>query len=67
MERLLDDRKKGFTRHRMMVRTDERSHAEILLKKYEEWFPHERIKLIHSRTKDKKMLLTILKKVNMIL
>lgn len=62
MQRLLDDRKKGFTRHRMMVRTDERSHAEILLKKYEEWFPNERIKLIHSGTKDKKDVIENIKK-----
>ncbi|WP_141047286.1 DEAD/DEAH box helicase [Aliarcobacter cryaerophilus] len=62
MQRLLEDRKKGFTRHRMMVRTDERYHAEILLKKYEEWFPNERIKLIHSGTKDKKNVIENIKK-----
>ncbi|MCK9477677.1 MAG: DEAD/DEAH box helicase family protein [Candidatus Muirbacterium halophilum] len=61
MQRLLDDREKGFTRHRMMVRTDERSHAEILLKDYQEWFPNERIILIHSGTKSKKTIIDNIK------
>ena len=61
MQRLLDDREKGFTRHRMMVRTDERSHAEILLKDYKEWFPNERIILIHSGTKNKKTIIDNIK------
>lgn len=62
MQRLLSDREKGFTRHRMMVRTDERSHAEKLLQDYQEWFPNERIILIHSGTKNKKNVIKNIKK-----
>ncbi len=62
MQRLLEDREKGFTRHRMMVRTDERSHAEKLLLDYQEWFPEERIVLIHSGTKNKKSIIDSIKK-----
>jgi superfamily II DNA or RNA helicase len=57
MTRLLEDRKNGFTRHRMMVRTDKRSHAEELLKNYQEWFPNERIILVHSGTKGKNQII----------
>jgi superfamily II DNA or RNA helicase len=61
MQRLLEDRKKGFTRHRMMVRTDDRSHAEKLLLNYQEWFPKERIVLVHSGTKNKKSIIEKIK------
>jgi len=61
MQRLLEDREKGFTRHRMMVRTDERLHAEKLFLDYQEWFPEERIQLIHSKTKNKKAIIENIK------
>lgn len=62
MQRLLEDREKGFTRHRMMVRTDELSHAKKLLLDYQEWFPQEKIQLIHSGTKNKKSIIENIKK-----
>jgi superfamily II DNA or RNA helicase len=62
MERLLEDRKKGWTRHRMMVRAEDKSHAEQLYSKYQEWFPKERIVLIHSGTKGKKAIIENIKK-----
>ena len=54
MERLQADRKNGFNRHRMMVRTETRSHAEKLFNDYTNWFPNERIVLVHAKVKDKK-------------
>lgn len=54
MSRLIEDRKNGWNRHRMMVRAEQRTHAEELYFKYKEWFPDERIVLIHSGTKGRK-------------
>tara|TARA_R100000027_G_scaffold67737_1_gene68323 strand:- start:2293 stop:3441 length:1149 start_codon:yes stop_codon:yes gene_type:complete len=48
MARLQEDRANGLTRHRMMVRAETRSSAEALYKKYQDWFPEERIALVHS-------------------
>lgn len=62
MARLLDDRSKGWTRHCMMVRAEVRSHAEELFSKYREWFPNERIVLIHSGTKERKLVVEKIKK-----
>jgi len=62
MQRLLEDRKNGFTRHRMMVRTDDRKHAEDLLVKYQEWFPDEKIVLVHSNINGKKQIIEDIKK-----
>lgn len=61
MERLLEDRKRGFTRHRMMVRAEDKNHAEQLYLKYQEWFPDERIVLVHSGTKGKKVIIENIK------
>lgn len=62
MARLVDDRKNGWDRHCMMVRAGAKSHAEELFYKYSEWFPDERIVLIHSGTKGRKLLVQDIKK-----
>jgi superfamily II DNA or RNA helicase len=54
MARLVDDRKNGWTRHRMMVRAEDKVAAEKLFAKYQTWFPDERIVLIYSGVKDRK-------------
>jgi len=54
MARLRKDREKGYTRHRMMVRAESKKNAEKLYLDYSEWFPAERIVLVHSNVKDKK-------------
>ncbi|WP_220495483.1 DEAD/DEAH box helicase [Oceanospirillum sediminis] len=54
MDRLLEDRKNGLIRHKMMVRAESKPHAERLYKCYKEWFPNERIVLVHSKTKGRK-------------
>jgi superfamily II DNA or RNA helicase len=61
MQRLLEDRNKGFTKHCMMVRTNKHSHAEELFIKYQEWFPEERIVIIHSKIKDQKTIIENIK------
>src|SRR5690606_38643292 len=63
-ERLLSDRKEGYNRHKMMVRADKLSHATILYKKYKEWFPTERIALVHSSIPKRKTLIGLIKKGN---
>lgn len=57
MERLIGDRKRGWVRHRMMVRAVDKSEAEILYLQYREWFPNERIALVHSDTKDRRSII----------
>lgn len=57
MARLEADRARGWTRHRMMVRADEKSQAYKLYLNYREWFPNERIVLIHSKTTGKKSII----------
>lgn len=54
MERLKADREKGFVRHRIMVRAEDRVKAKGLFEQYQRWFPDERIVLIHSGIKDRK-------------
>ena len=49
MARLIEDREKGWARHRMMVRAESQHDAEALYLKYGEWFPDERIVLVVSR------------------
>lgn len=61
MERLQSDRKNGWIRHRMMVRAETRPMAETLFEKYKEWFPSERIVLIHSQTAGRRALVNELK------
>lgn len=61
MQRLQEDRDNGYTEHRMMVRTDDISHAKELFIKYQEWFPEERIVLIHSKTLGKKEIIENMK------
>lgn len=56
MARLLEDRENGFNRHRMMVRTVNKTHAESLYANYLEWFPNERIVLVHSQIAGKKQI-----------
>jgi superfamily II DNA or RNA helicase len=61
MIRLIEDRKNGYKRHRMMVRAETRPHAEELFKNYTKWFPKERIVLVHSQTKGKKNIVNDIK------
>lgn len=60
-ERLKSDRQKGWTQHKMMVRAEEKKHAEQLYKCYKEWFPEERIVLVHSLTKQRKKIVREIK------
>jgi len=62
MARLIEDRKKGWIRHRMMVRAEQRIHAEELFSQYKNWFPKERIVLVHSKTIGKKIIVEDIKK-----
>ncbi|MFZ6772348.1 DEAD/DEAH box helicase [Undibacterium sp. SXout7W] len=57
MARLREDRNNGYTRHRMMVRAEVRAHAIELFTKYKEWFPTERIVLVHSQTVGRKEII----------
>lgn len=61
MSKLLEDRGKGFKRHKMMVRTEKQVDAEMLLANYKEWFPMERIVLVHAQTKGKKAIIEQIK------
>lgn len=61
MNRLVEDRKKGWTRHRMMVRAESKSEAEKLFVQYSKWFPNERIVLILSDTKGRKSIVENIK------
>lgn len=62
MERLYKDRENGWTRHKMMVRTEKSAHAEELYENYKEWFPDERIVLVHSGTRGRKQIVEEIKK-----
>ncbi|WP_289054305.1 DEAD/DEAH box helicase [Carboxylicivirga marina] len=62
MKRLNEDRKKGWIRHCMMVRTEKEKHAEELFKNYKEWYPDEKIVLIHSKIKGKNQIIEQIKK-----
>lgn len=61
MRRLTEDRKKGFVRHRMMVRAETASIAEQLFENYKKWFPNERIALVHAQVKGKKKIVERIK------
>lgn len=61
MKRLQEDRKQGFHRHRMMVRAETTPHADKLFNDYSNWFPNERIILVHSKVKDKKNIIDRIK------
>jgi superfamily II DNA or RNA helicase len=61
MARLYADRENGWTRHRMMVRTEKTLHAERLFEDYKAWFPKERIVLVHADTKGKKQIIERIK------
>lgn len=61
MARLTHDREKGWKRHRMMVRTEKQADAERLFANYCEWFPNERIVLVHAQTKGKKTVIEQIK------
>ena len=61
MNRLNEDRKAGWTEHRMMVRCKDQKDAKSLFEKYSSWFPEERIVLIHSKTPDKKSIIKRIK------
>lgn len=62
MKRLLDDREKGWKDHCMMVRAEKESIAEELYDSYKEWFPEEKIVIIHNNVKNRKAKLEQIKK-----
>lgn len=62
MSKLREDRAKGWNRHKVMVRTETYPHAEKLYLDYQEWFPDERIIMVHSKTKEKKKIIEDIKK-----
>jgi superfamily II DNA or RNA helicase len=61
MARLMDDRKRGFTRHRMMVRAETQPEASALYQSYKDWFPSERIALVHSGISGRKAIIDQIK------
>ncbi|MBQ2845010.1 MAG: DEAD/DEAH box helicase family protein [Alphaproteobacteria bacterium] len=61
IQKLNEDRERGWTRHKVMVRTETREHAEQLYVKYKEWFPNESIVLVHSGIKGKTQLIQQIK------
>ena len=62
MERLQADRKRGWKNHCMMVRAEDRGIAGKLYKDYKEWFPEEKIVIIHSGTTGRKQIIERIKK-----
>tara|TARA_Y100000588_G_scaffold293362_1_gene312988 strand:- start:426 stop:3578 length:3153 start_codon:yes stop_codon:yes gene_type:complete len=61
ISRLQSDRDNGWTRHKVMVRAGSRPQAEALFKSYREWYPDERIVLIHHKTSGKKEIIRKIK------
>lgn len=45
----------------MMVRAENMKQSEELFKNYKQWFPNERIVLVHSKTKEKKSIIKNIK------
>lgn len=62
MAKLRQDREKGWTRHKMMVRTETAPNAEELFRNYKKWFPDEKIIAVHSKTKEKRKIIENIKK-----
>lgn len=62
MSRLEADRKNGWNRHKMMVRAENKTHAEELYLNYKEWFPTERIVLVHAATNGRKVIVEDIKR-----
>lgn len=62
ISQLMQDRQQGFIKHKVMVRAEGRSHAERLYKSYKEWYPSERIVLVHSGIKSRKSIIDDIKK-----
>jgi len=61
MARLKEDRARGLTRHKMMVRAEDTAEAEKLFQAYSSWFPEERIVLVHSKIGQRKELIKKIK------
>jgi len=61
IEQLRLDRKNGYQRHKIMARAENRNQAEELFSQYKEWYPDERIVLIHSHTTGKKSIIRDIK------
>ncbi|MCL1973142.1 MAG: DEAD/DEAH box helicase family protein [Endomicrobia bacterium] len=57
-----EDRKNGWTRHKIMVRAGTQTQSEELYEKYKEWFPDEKIVLVHSKTKGRREIVEQIKK-----
>lgn len=61
INKLYEDRKGGFHNHRVMARAETKEKAESLFINYCQWFPKEKITLIHSQTPRKKQLIEAIK------
>lgn len=61
VQKLYKDRANGWISHKVMVRTETREHAEVLYAKYKEWFPEERIVMVHSGIKGKDQVIRQIK------
>lgn len=61
INKLYEDRKKGFHTHKVMVRAETKEKAESLFSSYRQWFPKEKITIIHSQTPRKKQLIEAIK------
>lgn len=59
--KLIQDREKGWTRHKMMVRTETAPNAEELFRNYKKWFPNEKIVVVHSKIKERKKIINDIK------
>lgn len=64
VDRLNEDRKKGYERHKILVRASSKAQAEMLFEKYKEWFPLEKIIFIHSESKYKMDIIRGIKQGN---
>lgn len=62
IDKLRKDRLAGWIRHKMMVRTQKWEHAEELYINYKNWFPEERIVVVHNKTKGKAQIIEDIKK-----
>ncbi|QDZ89036.1 DEAD/DEAH box helicase family protein [Shewanella decolorationis] len=62
VSQLIKDRESGFTKHKIMVRAESRTHAEIIYENYKKWFPSENVALVHSNIKSRNLIIDEIKK-----
>lgn len=61
MVRLIDDRAHGWKRHKMMVRAENKNHAKELFSLYQNLFPREKIALVYTGIKNRKLIVDDIK------